>query len=98
MSILASDIFSFLETHASFNLRRHEVGSRSFASLRRNLRYIVRNLYEEGDETGRGVGDELRLLLYEWLTVPVPFDGDFGQAIQEVLGSPSDIERRWGRD
>jgi hypothetical protein len=96
MVVTTSMIFRYLKEHQSHSIVRHEVSSYSFSILRRNLRMIIKNLYE-GDASAKEISDGLRTRLSEWLTVPVPFDAKMFESIS-ILGEPSTIANRWGQD
>lgn len=97
MVVTATQIFDFLDRHSTCSIERYEMSSADFSILRRSLRSIVENLRESDDLEARSISDTLRMLLSEWLTVPVPFDGAILAAVQ-ALGDPDAFEARWGHD
>ena len=97
MTATVSNIFGFLDGHASFSTERHEISMAAFGALRRSVRSIVVRLREGGDYEACETADLLRSALSEWLTVPVPFDNAILAALQTV-GDPAGVEARWGRD
>ena len=97
MPATATQIFDFLEGHPAFTTERHEISLAEFAALRRSLRFVVVKLREDGDLEFAEPADQLRSLLSEWLTVPVPFDGSMFAALH-AFGDPAAIEARWGHD
>lgn len=48
------------------------------------------------DDSAKEVSDALRILLSEWLTVPVPFDSKIFESID--LGNPDGVGIRWGHE
>ncbi|MGD0399655.1 MAG: hypothetical protein ABSC04_12140 [Syntrophobacteraceae bacterium] len=96
MSVTATEVFDFLERHNAFTHERHEVSSRSFSNLRRNLRMIIVKL-TDAEDSAKEISDALRIRLSEWLTVPVHFDDRILEPIS-LLGDPRMIEMRWGAD
>jgi hypothetical protein len=97
MSVSASQVFDALNQHPACNVERHEIASTNFGALRRSLRSIVVRLREANEPEAQEVSDRLRMLLSEWLTVPIPFDDAILSAIQ-TLGDPDAVGARWGRD
>lgn len=97
MPTTASLIFGFLENHPSFSTERHEIAMTAFGALRRSIRSIVVSLRDGGDHEACETADRLRSSLSEWLTVPVPFDGAILAGLH-TIGSPAELETRWGRD
>lgn len=97
MPLPASDLFRFLASNPKFAVDRHEVSSAAFDSLRYGLRMIFLKLREGGDPEASEFADRVRNVLSECLTVPVPLDGKL-ILVLEGLGTPNQIERRWGRD
>lgn len=52
----------------------------------------------DGDSTeGMEVSERFRVLLSEWLTTPIPFDGQSAEAVS-ALGEPSAVEATWGHE
>jgi hypothetical protein len=98
MAVPASHVFSFLEQHRTCSIERHEIHSAVFSALRRNIRLIVARLAEEGDGgDSQETADRLRILLSEWLTVPISFDGAILESVA-ALGEADAVERRWGHE
>ena len=97
MAVTASQVFSFLERHQTCSIERREIHSDVFGALRRSIRSIVVRLSQDGDTDSQEAADRLRILLSEWLTVPVRFDGAMLESVS-ALGDPESIERRWGRE
>ena len=63
--------------------------------LRRAVRSIVLRLREVDDVEAAEAGDRLRVLLSEWLTVPVSFDNAMLDCVN-ALGPPAVVEARYG--
>jgi len=97
VAVTASQVFSFLEQHQTCSIERREIHSDVFGALRRSIRSIVVRLSEDGDTDSQEAADRLRILLSEWLTVPVRFDGAMLESVA-ALGDPESIERRWGSE
>jgi hypothetical protein len=97
VTISASEIFAFLERHPACTIERRELHSGVFSDLRHSIRAIVARLSEDGDADSQEIADRLRLVLSEWLTVPVPFDEAMVESVA-ALGDLASVERRWGRD
>ncbi len=68
-----------------------------FGNLRRSIRRIVTRLSEGDEADSQEVADSLRILLSQWLTVPIRFDGALLESVS-ALGDASTVERRWGRE
>lgn len=98
MPTTASQFFDHLERRAEGTIERHEVASTHFGSLRRSLRKIVLGLHDSDEPDALELSNHLRVLLSEWLTVPVPFDRTLPDAIVEALGEPGAVQARWGAD
>jgi hypothetical protein len=93
-----SQIFDFLAGLPEFSTERIEIASPAFSMLRRGLRtMIVRLREEESGHEANEIAQRMRASLFEWLTVPVPYDGLILEAVK-VLGDPALVERRWGLD
>jgi hypothetical protein len=90
-------LFEFLEKHSAFSVEKREIHLRVFGNLRKGIRRIVARLNEGDDDDSQEIADTLRMLLSEWLTVPVPFSEDIVQSIS-ILGNSSAVELRWGRE
>ena len=97
MTVPASQLFEFLEQHRNCAIERSEVYSTVFGNLRRGLRSIAFRLAEGAEGDAQSVADRIRLMLSEWLTVPVPFDGAVLESVLS-LGDVQAVETRWGRD
>jgi hypothetical protein len=97
MTISASHVFSFLEQHRICSIEKHELHSAIFTTLRRSMRQIVTRLSGDGDADSHDTADRLRILLSEWLTVPVLFDSTLLESVSS-LGDASVVERRWGHE
>lgn len=97
MAVTASEIFDYIDNHDTCAFERHEVSSEYFVTLRRSLRSIIVSLYECGDADARDISDRLRVILSNWLTVPVLFDENVINSIQS-FGPSDNIEKRWGHD
>ena len=97
MTVSASHVFSFLEQHRTCSIEKHELHSTVFTALRRSIRQIVARLSEDGDADSQDTADRLRILLSEWLTVPIPFDDTLLESIS-ALGDAGLVEGRWGHD
>lgn len=90
-------MFDFLEGNPSCVIERREFYSAVFAQLRRNLRSIVVRIGEaEFGEMGASI-DRIRIVLSEWLTAPVAFDGALLEILQS-FGDADAVETRWGPD
>ena len=97
MVVTASEVFDFLDQHPIFAIEKYEISLAEFSALRRSLRSIIVSLGEGDSDDVRDTSDRLRMLLSEWLTVPVRFDGGILEAVQ-TLGESDAIESKWGRD
>lgn len=98
MPATTSQIFDFLAELREFSTERIEIASPAFSMLRRGLRtVIVRLREEESGHEANEIAQRLRASLFEWLTVPVPYDGHIVEAIR-VLGDPASVQRMWGAD
>src|SRR3954451_17255723 len=97
MPVPTSALFDFLCRYPSCRIDRHELYCKSFSALRRSVRQMVIQLREADDIEGSELADGLRVLISEWLTVPVPFDSSMLNALRN-LGGSTVVERRWGRD
>jgi hypothetical protein len=98
MSVVASEIFSFLQQRETLSLERHDIASTDFTILRRSLRLIAQNLLDIDDQASTDVLDGIRLLLSEWLTVPVPFETAMVTSLSDFFGDAESVQARWGRD
>jgi len=97
MPTTTSQLFDFLDEHQSFALERHEIASAAFTDLRFSVRSIVMSLSQSDDlDASENIG-RLRVVLSEWLTVPVRFDDAMSRALRE-MGEPAEVEARWGQD
>jgi hypothetical protein len=97
VTVTASQIFTFLDQHPSCVVDRYEIHSSVFSVLRRNIRAIIARLYEGEEADAHEQADTLRVLLSEWLTVPISFDGILLESLSE-LGEPRIVEAKWGRE
>lgn len=97
MAVTASQVFDFLDQHPTFAIERREAHSVVFGRLRKSIRRIVTRLTEGDEVDSQEVADSLRILLSEWLTVPICFDGAMLESIS-ALGDASAVEMRWGRE
>jgi hypothetical protein len=98
ISVAASRVFNFLQSHESFAVERYELASTAFGSLRRSVRQIVQRFRESEDQEALNISERLRALLSELLTVPVPLDRAIRDNVMDVLGQGGDVEGRWGSD
>ena len=98
MPVAASQIFEFLERQKVGTVDRHEIASATFGTLRRSLRQIALKLCDSDDQEALPVSNRLRVLLCEWLTVPVPFDRSMLSAVEDLLGGAEAVHARWGSD
>lgn len=97
MPTTTSRLFDFLDEHQLFALERHEIASAAFADLRYSVRSIVMSLSQSDDpDASENIG-RMRVVLSEWLTVPIRFDDAMSRALRE-MGEPAEVEARWGRD
>jgi len=97
VTVSATDIFAFLDERRTCAIERHEVHATTFGNLRRSLRFIALRLAESTEADGPAVAERLRLLLSEWLTVPIAFDASVVESVL-MLGDSMSVEARWGRD
>ncbi len=98
MPATTSQIFDFLAELREFSKERIEIASPAFSMLRRGLRtVIVRLREEESGHEANEIAQRLRASLFEWLTVPVPYDTHILAAVK-VLGDSALVQRRWGAD
>ena len=91
----ASIFFDFFSSQRDFSHQRHEIESANFGALRRNLGSIIRRLGQSEDLEAADIANQMRILLFTWLTSPVRFDATILEAIQS-FGSPISFEARWG--
>ena len=98
MTIAASELFDLLDRHNNCTIERHEIASPVFGLLRRSLRQIVLKLRNSDDQEALNASDRLRVLLSEWLTVPVSFDHSMLDALVDTLGPAQAVQSRWGSD
>ena len=98
MAASVSELFDFLEQQETSVLVRHEVSLNDFTILRGSLRKIIFRLRESDDSDAITTSDQLRVLLSEWLTVPIQFDNTLLDSIKDVLGTPGSVQNRWGSD
>src|SRR5262245_21475564 len=92
-----SILFDFLEQHPRLRIERHEVASTEFVNLRRSLRAMFARLAASDDRDGCELAARLRMLVSEWLTVPVPFDDSILEAVQTIGGREA-VSSRWGEE
>jgi hypothetical protein len=78
-------------------IERHEVSLADFSNLRRNLRSIIVSLNQSDNIEALDLAARYRILLSEWLTVPIPFDEAILDAVRS-FGDPAAVEMRWGHD
>jgi hypothetical protein len=98
MAVCASELFDFIEAHEAWSINRYEITSLQFETLRQSLWQIMLKFRDSDDQAALEVLEELRPMLSEWLTVPVPFDGSVRSGIMEVFGQPETVQERWGVD
>ena len=98
MRFLASSIFGFLEKHDGCIIERHEINNAAFRVVRQNIRQIVFGLHDPDDPQAFELSGQLRVLLSEWLTVPVRCDDSMRNTMTDLLGRPDELQARWGRD
>ena len=58
---------------------------------------IIRLREEAAGHEGNELAFRLRAALFEWLTVPVPYDGAILEAVR-ILGAHELVEKKWGSD
>src|SRR4051812_19722461 len=97
MPVPTSHLFDFLDAHTSCSIERHEISSDVFSALRRSVRSIVMAFRDSDDLEAQDITFSLRIVMSEWLTVPVAFNGSMLAALQS-MGDEIGVERRWGRD
>lgn len=97
MSVTATQLFEFLNQHPKCLIERREIHLGVFGNLRKGIRRIVTRLSEDDEPDSQEIADNLRILLSEWLTVPVRFDGALLESVS-TLGPASTVEMRWGRE
>jgi hypothetical protein len=98
MGITTSLIFDFLEQRQDWNIDRYEIACAPFGSLRRSLRQIATQFRDSDDPFALAVLDGIRVLLSEWLTVPVPFEQSMLDGLMDLFGPAEGVEARWGLD
>jgi hypothetical protein len=98
MSLVASEIFSFLQQHETLALERYEIASNDFTILCRNLRLIALNLLDIDDQASTDILDGIKPLLSEWLTVPVPFESTMITTLSDFFGDAESVQAQWGCD
>jgi hypothetical protein len=94
MPTTASSVFDFIERHEACSIKRHEIASPGFGALRRSMGSIIRKLRESQDREANEISDQLRALLFTWLTSPVVFDTAIRDALRS-FGEPEAFEARW---
>lgn len=97
MPVTASAIFEFLDLQPGLSIERHEVSASYFGILRKSVRSIASRLSDANDDEGRELCDQLRVIVSEWLTVPLQFDTSMAASLQ-FLGDPKAVEARWGHE
>ena len=98
MPVAASQVFEFLERQKVGTVERHEIASAAFGMLRRSLRQMALKLCDSDDQEALRVSNRLRVLLCEWLTVPIPFDISMLSSVEDLLGGVEALHQRWGSD
>ena len=98
MGVAASDVFAFLDSQETSTIIRYEIEHPALHSLRVSVRHIVIGLGEALDQESDDISNQLRALVSEWLTVPLPFDRSMSDALTDLLRSPLSVETRWGGD
>jgi hypothetical protein len=98
MPVTVTQVFDFLEQNGTGSFDRYEIASAAFGALRRSLRQIVVKLCESETQDGLDISGQLRSLLSEWLTVPVPFDKEMADSVRDLLGQKEAVQTRWGSD
>lgn len=98
MPTSASKVFDFLQRNEEVTIERHEIAMTAFSILRRSLRQIVLKLHDSYDQEARDISYRLRILLSEWLTVPVPFGHLMQDAVSDLFGEDEAVPVRWGSD
>jgi hypothetical protein len=93
MPVTASQVFDALNRYEARSVEKVEVFCPDFAAVRRSLRQIFTSLQETDEEAAC----TCRRLLYEWLTLPVPFDLEFAASLK-FLGEFGQVQQRWGGD
>ncbi len=97
MATTATDLFEFLRLNRHPQVERHEIFLNLFSALRSEIRRVASILYQSEERESITTADELRILVLGWLTKPVPFDESIGTGLAR-LGTPSDVEAKWGRE
>src|SRR5690349_1917909 len=98
MPVAASEILDFLERQETFTIDRRVITSPIFSVLRKNLRQIALNLHDSDCAEAAEISGRIRVLLSEWLTVPVQFDQSIATSIRDLFGNVGTIQPRWGGD
>lgn len=98
MAVPASTIFDFLEQQPSLTIERYEITLLSFSTLRHSLRRIVLELIDSSNDEAIEISGRLRVLISEWLTVPVPFNHSMKNALTVLFGEVGQLQARWGMD
>ena len=91
----ASRIFDFVASRESFLHERREIFSPNFTALRRNLNRIISRLSQTTEPEAVEVADEIRALLFKWLSTPVEFSDALVQSLLD-FGTVESFEARWG--
>jgi len=97
MAVTASDVFDFLGEQGKCIISRCEIFHEQVSKLRTSMRFIIFSLSQSEESVAKQLVYTLRSVLYEMLTVPVPFDKEFLERI-ELLGTIDWVTARWGRD
>jgi hypothetical protein len=97
LPVTATQLLEYLQQHPACSIEKREIHSTSFGNLRKGIRRIVTRLSEGDEADSQEVADNLRMVLSEWLTVPVCFEGMLLESVA-ALGEAPTVEMRWGRE
>lgn len=98
MPASATHVFDFLEQTNEINIVRYEVTQTAFSMLRRSLRQVSFKLYDSDDQEGHDISVQLKAVLSQWLTAPIPFGHLIQEAVSELFGSTETVQDKWGKD
>lgn len=93
-----TELFSFFDKNDGFYIEKYEVSSIPFRVLCTSLRNIVLLLIETESELGQEIGNRIRILVSEYLTVPIPFTSSLTETLQELFPDVEMVRRLWGSD
>ena len=97
MAVEINQIFNFYKSNETYNIRRVEVLSPLFMAVKYNSIEII-NLLDDADDRHGELVEQIRIIVCEWLTVPVNIDISYITYLEGILGKLSTARSRWGSD